>query len=163
HEHGVVLAFIDPGKPMQNAVVESFNGRMRDECLDVNWWSTIDDARRGIGAHRIDYNEVRPHGALNNRTPSEFARELRDRDSGVGPGRSHEKLGFKTNSADSDYECAELGTRSCRLPRQWQHPGIGPSAARSSGRGCRPPPSRLRRSHVLIWRTPGKCPRTSCG
>ena len=41
HEHGVVLDFIDPGKLMQNAVVESYNGRMRDECLNVNWWSTL--------------------------------------------------------------------------------------------------------------------------
>ena len=83
HEHGVVLGFIDPGKPMQNAVVESYNGRMRDECLNVNWWSTIEEARRGIDAHRIDYNEVRPHGSLNQRTPSEFARQLRERGPGV--------------------------------------------------------------------------------
>jgi putative transposase len=83
HEHSVVLDFIDPGKPMQNAFVESYNGRMRDECLNVNWWSTIADARRGIEAHRIDYNEVRPHGTLNDRAPSAFARELRSRDSGV--------------------------------------------------------------------------------
>jgi len=83
HEHGVLLDFIDPGKPMQNAVVESYNGRMRDECLNVNWWSTIEDARGGIDAHRIDYNDVRPHGSLKNKTPSEFARALRDRDSGV--------------------------------------------------------------------------------
>jgi putative transposase len=81
HEHGVLLDFIDPGKPMQNAIVESYNGRMRDECLNVNWWTTIEDARRGIDAHRIDYNEVRPHGSLNDRTPIEFARELKERDS----------------------------------------------------------------------------------
>jgi putative transposase len=83
HEHGVRLAFIDPGKPIQNAVVESYNGRMRDECLNVNWWSTVEEARRGIEAHRVDYNEVRPHGSLNNRTPSEFARRFQDHDSGV--------------------------------------------------------------------------------
>lgn len=83
HEHGVRLAFIDPGKPIQNAVVESYNGRMRDECLNVNWWSTVEEARRGIGAHRVDYNEVRPHGSLNDRTPSEFARRLQAHDSEV--------------------------------------------------------------------------------
>lgn len=83
HEHRVRLAFIEPGKPIQNAVVESYNGRMRDECLNVNWWSTIDEARCGIEAHRIDYNEVRPHGSLDNRTPAEFARQLRERDLGV--------------------------------------------------------------------------------
>ena len=78
-----MLDFIDPGKPMQNTVVESYNGRMRDECLNVNWWSTIEEARRGIDAHRIDYNEVRSHGSLNQRTPSEFARQLRERSPGV--------------------------------------------------------------------------------
>lgn len=83
HEHGVRLAFIDSGKPIQNAVVESYNGRMRDECLNVNWWSTVEEARRGIGAHRVDYNEVRPHGSLNDRTPSEFARRLQAHDSEV--------------------------------------------------------------------------------
>jgi putative transposase len=83
YEHGVTLDFIDPGKPIQNAVMESYNGRMRDECLNVNLWGTIPEARDGIGAHRIDYNDVRPHGSLNHRTPSEFARELRERDSGV--------------------------------------------------------------------------------
>ena len=83
HEHGVRLAFIDPGKPIQNAVVESYNGRMRDECLNVNWWSTVEEARSGINAHRVDYNEVRPHGSLNNRTPAEFARRLQDHGSGV--------------------------------------------------------------------------------
>lgn len=77
------LAFIDPGKPIQNAVVESYNGRMRDECLNVNWWSTVDEARGSINAHRVDYNEVRPHGSLNNRTPAEFARQLRGDESGV--------------------------------------------------------------------------------
>ena len=83
YEHGVTLEFIDPGKPIQNAVMESYNGRMRDECLNVDLWGTIPEARDGIGAHRIDYNDVRPHGSLNHRTPSEFARELRERDSGV--------------------------------------------------------------------------------
>ena len=83
YEHGVTLEFIDPGKPIQNAVMESYNGRMRDECLNVNLWGTILEAGDGIGAHRVDYNEVRPNGSLNHRTPSEFARELRGRDSGV--------------------------------------------------------------------------------
>ena len=83
YEHGVTLEFIDLGKPIQNAVMESYNGRMRDECLNVNLWGTITEARDGIGAHRVDYNDVRPHGSLNHRTPSEFARELRERDSGV--------------------------------------------------------------------------------
>jgi putative transposase len=83
HEHGVRLAFIDRGKPIQNAMVESYNGRMRDESLNVNWWSTITEARRGIEAPRVDYNEVRPHGSLDNRTPAEFAPRLQDHGPGV--------------------------------------------------------------------------------
>jgi putative transposase len=82
-EHGVTLAFIDPGNPIQNAVMESCNGRMRDECLNVNLWGTITDRRDGIGTHLVDYNDVWPHGSLNHRTPSGSARELRERDSGV--------------------------------------------------------------------------------
>ena len=84
YAHGVTLEFIDPGKPIQNAVMESYNGRMREECLNLNWWSTIGDARSGIGAHRVDYNEVRPHGSLGNQTPAEFARGLQTPELGVG-------------------------------------------------------------------------------
>ena len=83
YRRGVQLDFTRPGKLTVNAFIESFNGRLGDECLNVNWWSTIDEARCGIEAHRIDYNEVRPHGSLNNRTPAEFARQLRERESGV--------------------------------------------------------------------------------
>lgn len=73
YEHHVTLAFIEPGKPVQNAVCESFNGRMRDECLNSHWWRTIAEARQGIEEFRRDYNEARPHSALNNLTPAEFA------------------------------------------------------------------------------------------
>ena len=83
YEHGVTLDFIDPGKPIQNATMESYNGRMREECLNLNWWGTIAEARTGIAAHRVDYNDVRPHGSLGNKTPAEFAGGLKDRDSGV--------------------------------------------------------------------------------
>ncbi len=83
YEHGVTLEFIDPVSPIQNAVMESCNGRIRDECLNVNLWSTITEARDGIGAHRADDDDVRSHGSPNHRMPSEFARELRDRASGV--------------------------------------------------------------------------------
>jgi len=83
YEHGVVLQFIQPGKPIQNAAIESFNGRMRDELLNQHWWRTIDDARRAIASYREDYNHVRPHSALGNQTPAEFASALRSLDSGV--------------------------------------------------------------------------------
>lgn len=74
YEHGVALEFIQPGKPVQNAVMESYNGRMRDELLNQHWWRSIAEARDAVDAHRQDFNEVRPHSALDNRTPSEFAR-----------------------------------------------------------------------------------------
>src|SRR3546814_9610478 len=61
---GVEWHYIAPGKPVQNAFVESFNGRFRDECLNENWFLDIHDARRIIEAWRIDYNASRPHSAL---------------------------------------------------------------------------------------------------
>lgn len=70
---GVKLFFIDPGKPVQNAYIESFNGRFRDECLNLNWFTSLGEARRIIETWRIDYNEQRPHSSLNYRTPTEFA------------------------------------------------------------------------------------------
>ena len=75
-QNGVRLHFIDPGKQAQNAFVESFNGKLRDTCLDLHWFLDLDDARKTIEAWRVDYNEVRPHSALDNRTPNEFARSL---------------------------------------------------------------------------------------
>ena len=70
---GVDLRFIQPGKPTQNAFVESFNGSFRDECLNTHWFTTLDDARREIETWRADYNDVRPHSSLEDRTPTEFA------------------------------------------------------------------------------------------
>ena len=61
--HGVRLHFIDPGKPVQNAHIESFHGWFRDECLNESWFLTVADARRIIEAWRQDYNTVRPHSA----------------------------------------------------------------------------------------------------
>jgi putative transposase len=75
-EHGVELRFIQPGKPMQNGHVESFNGRFRDECLAESWFPTVPRARAEIELWRVDYNTVRPHSALDGRTPEEFVRAL---------------------------------------------------------------------------------------
>ena len=72
-ERGVEWHYIAPGKPMQNAFVESFNGRLRDECLNEHVFSTMFEARRIINAWRIDYNTVRPHTSLAGLTPMEFA------------------------------------------------------------------------------------------
>jgi putative transposase len=69
----VPLLFIQPGKPVQNAFIESFNGRLRDECLNANWFLTTADARRNIQAWALDYNEARPHSSLRYLTPREYA------------------------------------------------------------------------------------------
>lgn len=76
HARGVILQFIEPGKPVQNAFAESFNGRLRDECLNDNWFVSLADARATIEQWRIDYNELRPHSSLNDQPPSVFARTL---------------------------------------------------------------------------------------
>ncbi len=72
-QRGVNLHFIEPGKPVQNAFIESFNGRFRDECLNEHWFISLEDARRKIEAWREDYNQIRPHSSLGNQTPQEFA------------------------------------------------------------------------------------------
>ena len=72
---GVQLDFIRPGKPVENAFIESFNGRLRDECLNVNEFISLDDAKMKIEVWRRDYNHARPHGALGNLTPSEYAEQ----------------------------------------------------------------------------------------
>jgi putative transposase len=74
YEHRVRLNFIRPGKPVENAYIESFNGRFRDECLNEHWFLTIAHARRVIEAWRIEYNTERPHSSLGNLTPEQFAK-----------------------------------------------------------------------------------------
>jgi len=76
-ERGVKLKLIQPGKPTQNAYIESFNGRFRDECLNDHWFTSLAHARTLIARWRRDYNEGRPHSALNYLTPSEFAAQHR--------------------------------------------------------------------------------------
>ena len=73
YEHSVKLFFIDPGKPMQNGSIESFNGRFREECLDQCWFTSLAEAERIIEAWRLDYNLRRPHTSLRMRTPAAFA------------------------------------------------------------------------------------------
>ena len=78
--HGVRLSFIPPGRPLENAFVESFNGRLRDpksplvECLNLHWFMSLAEARRVIEEWRLDYNQQRPHSSLGYLTPAEFAR-----------------------------------------------------------------------------------------
>jgi putative transposase len=75
YQRGVKLTFIRPGKPVENAYIESFNGRFRDECLNENWFLTLDHAREIIEKWRIDYNSERPHSSLGYLTPEEFIRQ----------------------------------------------------------------------------------------
>lgn len=74
-ERQIQLHNIEPGKPMQNGRLESFNGRLREECLNVSWFENLFDARRKITAWQREYNEERPHSALGYLTPAEFARQ----------------------------------------------------------------------------------------
>ena len=84
---GVQTLYIEPGSPWENGYVEWFNGKLRDECLNSHWFHSLDDARRTIHDWRQDYNELRPHSALGDRPPSEFAAELL----GLGPGAPFSK------------------------------------------------------------------------
>ena len=72
YRRGVKLSFIRPGKPIENAFAESFNGRLRDECLNTNWFLSVKHAREVIETWRRDYNTVRPHSSLGGLAPQEF-------------------------------------------------------------------------------------------
>lgn len=73
HDRGQKWQYIQPGKPYQNGNAESFNGKLRDECLNENWFTSLEEARRLIENWREEYNHSRPHSALNGRTPNEAA------------------------------------------------------------------------------------------
>jgi len=83
YHHGVRIDFSRPGKPTDNCFIETFNGSLRDECLNVHWFETLEDARAKIEAWRRDYNESRPHQALNELAPAEFAAPIRDLETGT--------------------------------------------------------------------------------
>ena len=74
YARGVTLRFIRPGKPVENAYIESFNGKFRDECLNEHWFVSLADAQATIEAWRVDYNTVRPHSSLDGATPEHFAK-----------------------------------------------------------------------------------------
>jgi putative transposase len=81
YQRGVKLAFITPGKPVENAYIESFNGRFRDECLNENWFMTLEQAREIVEEWRVDYNTERPHSSLEYMTPEEFIQRDMSRES----------------------------------------------------------------------------------
>ena len=119
-EKKLALVHIQPGRPMQNGYVESFNGRLRNECLNANWFLNLADARRNIEAWRRDYNSDSPHSSLAYRTPEEYSKacsELTSRMAAISPeppvgiGGSHggaRKQGFALIAASSR-------TRPCPL------------------------------------------------
>lgn len=86
HEQGVTLRLIEPGKPNQNAYIESFNGRLRDECLNEHWFTSLPHARTVIETWRREYNEERPKKGLGGLTPAEYAKQLASKAVKVMPG-----------------------------------------------------------------------------
>lgn len=76
HDHGVEHVFTDPGCPTQNGYIESFNGKLRDECLNQNWFKNLYEAKEIIEQWRMEYNHLRPHSSLGNLTPEEYAAKL---------------------------------------------------------------------------------------
>ena len=79
HGHGIQHILIEPGRPMQNGYIESFNGKFRDECLNEQWFETLHQARSAIATWRQDYNEVRPHSSIGRMPPARFAELHRQR------------------------------------------------------------------------------------
>jgi putative transposase len=73
YRHGIQLDFIRPGKPVENGFIESFNGRLRDECLNVEVFFTLEDVRQKLARWQEDYNRLRPHSSLQDQAPATFA------------------------------------------------------------------------------------------
>ena len=76
YEKGIKIDYIEPGKPTQNAYIESFNGKFREECLNENWFLSLKEAKEKIETWRMDYNSYRPHSSLGQLTPNEFIDNL---------------------------------------------------------------------------------------
>jgi putative transposase len=89
---GIVTAYIDPGKPWQNGVGESFHSRFRDECLDREWFHTPQEARVLIEQYRRHYNEARPHSSLGYHTPAEIGARRAPNSPGSPPQHGRETL-----------------------------------------------------------------------
>ena len=84
YHHGVQVDFSRPGKPTDNCFIETFNGSLRDDCLNVHWFESLEEAKEKIEAWRRDYNESRPHQALREQTPLEFAAQARNLERSMG-------------------------------------------------------------------------------
>jgi putative transposase len=92
-ENGVKLRFIQPGKPVQNAYIESFNGKFRNECLNDNVFVSLNSARNIIEDWRLDYNSERPHSSLDNMTPEEFATRFKEQQTEITKLRLVQSMG----------------------------------------------------------------------
>lgn len=105
NDNGVGWHYIDPGKPQQNAFIESFNGSLRNELLNEEMFDSLEDARRKLALWRCDYNNVRPHSSLGNQTPAETRRTLEQFEA-PRPARLPKTTttNMKTKPADSRYE-----------------------------------------------------------
>ncbi|MCP5290776.1 MAG: transposase, partial [Burkholderiaceae bacterium] len=90
-KHHVRHLLIEPGKPMQNGYIESFNGKFRDECLNEHWFETLAQARAEIARWRQDYNEVRPHSSCGRIPPAKFAALHRPRAADAGQPESSQE------------------------------------------------------------------------
>jgi putative transposase len=75
YDNKITMDFSRPGKPTDNAFIESFNGSFRDECLNVNWFLSLEDAKEKIEAWRQEYNHFRPHSSLGDKTPEEWVED----------------------------------------------------------------------------------------
>jgi putative transposase len=150
-EHGIQLRFIEPGKPVQNAVLESFTGRLRDECLNLHWFTSLDDAQQRIEAWRVDYNQVRPHSSLGYRTPKEVHQQFIRSFDGFAIAAVSEKLDQQPGAGQVgryDEVCRGFVSRN-RVSESTSHDAhskasietsAGPTAdaARQRGCGCMP-------------------------
>jgi len=90
---GIELGFIAPGQPMGNGLIESFNGKLRDECLTVHWFESLAEANGVIERWQVEYNETRPHSSLGHRAPAVSGAELL----GVGPRPQVQDARFPTS------------------------------------------------------------------
>jgi putative transposase len=123
-ERKIEAVHIEPGKPVQNAHVESFHGKLRDECLNASWFANLFEARRKIAAWRREYNEARPHSSLGYRTPAEFAAAVRSaegcgKDGGFAPLENAARFPLSHRPGDGDVSLSgEISKQENRLGNQ---------------------------------------------
>jgi putative transposase len=121
-QHGVQLCFIRPGRPVENGFIESFNGRLRDECLNVEWFNSLHDAREALARWRAHYNHERPHSALADRTPAAFAQAHAAAVERFAPIHGNEANGRPRQGSASPAKTAALDP-ALRLPENLRHRG----------------------------------------